>query len=105
MKPVVLPMLHLLLLLAGSAMNSDGDGLARDVGLLAAGHSQHALEFVRENFDEARRHLVPVVENPFGAAAGSQLPVDNRRSLTICNIRLIEQGLRDRPNPDCIASR
>src|ERR1017187_1088409 len=69
MKPVVLPMLHLL----GGLQNRYG--LVRNVSLLAAAHAQYPFEFVREDFDESRVHVVPVIENPLGATAASQVHV------------------------------
>src|SRR5260370_31812836 len=98
MKPVVLPMLDLLLLnllgLNQFGFGENRDGLVWDVGLLAAGRSQHSLEFVREYFDEARKHLVPVVENPFCAGAGSQFKVAQQEISDDLHIRLLEQRLQ-----------
>jgi len=46
--------------------------LARNTRLAAAAHSQHSLEFVREDLDEAGKHFGPVIENPLGAAASGK---------------------------------
>ena len=37
-----------------------------------AAHAQHPLEFVREDLDETRQHVHPVIENVFGALASRQ---------------------------------
>src|SRR5450631_234735 len=73
MKPVVLPMLHLL----GGPQNRYR--LVRNVSLLAAAHAQYPFEFVREDFDESRVHVVPVIENPLGATAASQVHVTRNK--------------------------
>ncbi len=62
--------------------------------MLAAHHSQHSLELVREDFDEARGHIVPVVENRLGAPAGRQLQVRQQEISDDHHIRLVEQGLQ-----------
>ena len=62
--------------------------------MLAARHSQHSLELVREDLDEARGHIVPVVENPLGTAAGRQLQVRQQEISDDYHIRLVEQGLQ-----------
>src|SRR5271157_495914 len=67
MKPVILPMLHLLCRL------QNADGLLGNVGLLGAAHAEHTLELVREDFDKAIDQIVPVVENHLGAWAAGQL--------------------------------
>src|SRR5450631_1650521 len=69
MKPLVLPMLHLL----GGRRNRYRK--VRNVSLLAAAHAQDSFEFVREDLDESRVHVVPVIENPLGATAASQVHV------------------------------
>src|SRR5450755_427296 len=69
MKPVVLPMLHLL----GGLQNRYR--LVRNVSLLAAAHAEYPFEFVWEDFDESRVYVVPVIENPLGATAASQVHV------------------------------
>ena len=61
MKPVVLPMLHLL------GAGEDGDGLYRNVRRAIAADAEHAFELVREHFDKPGQHVAPVFENPFGA--------------------------------------
>src|ERR1022692_2007646 len=92
MKPVVLPMLHLLVLcLLGMRKNSDR--FARYIGLRAAAYSQHSLEFVRENFDEPRDQLVPVVENPLSAAAARQFSVTRDKVSDDLDILTVEQRL------------
>src|SRR5438552_6309169 len=85
MNPVVLPMLHLLCRL------QDGDGLAWDIRLLSAADSQHSLELMWENLDEARNHLLPVVENPPGAAAAGQIQVARDQISDELHVLLIEQ--------------
>ena len=91
MKPVVLPMLHLLVLcLLGMRKNSDR--FARYIGLRAAADSQHSLEFVRENFDEPRDQLVPVVENPLSAAAARQFSVTRDQVSDDLDILTVGQG-------------
>src|ERR1700722_19511411 len=89
MKPVALPMLHLL------RLSQDGHGLGWDIGLgwLIAANSQHALELTRKHFDKARYGRLPVVENPLRSTtvgqfhvAGDYVP-DNLRVLSV------EQGL------------
>src|SRR4029077_13268410 len=49
---------------------------------------------VREDFNKARSHLVPVIENPLGASAGSQLQVRQQQISDDHNVRLIKQGLQ-----------
>src|ERR1700756_139117 len=85
MKPVVLPMLHLL----GSRQN--GGGFARDVGLLAPAHTQHSLELARENFDESRGGFVPVIENPLSAAAAGEFLVARNEVTHALNILCFRQ--------------
>src|SRR5579864_4971993 len=84
MKPVVLPMLHLLCGL------HHGDGLAWDICLLTAADSQHSLEFVREDLDEARNHILPIVEYPLCAAAAGQIQVARDQISDELHILLIE---------------
>src|ERR1700687_5395969 len=69
MKPVLLPMLHLL------GIRQNGCGFARNISMIAAGHAQDSLELAWENFDEPRGGFVPVVENPLSAAAASEFHV------------------------------
>src|SRR3954449_3884428 len=69
MKPVVLPMLHLLR--AGQNRNA----FIRNIRLLSSSNAEHALEFVREDFDETRDSFVPVVQYPFAPRAASQFHV------------------------------
>src|SRR5579863_410089 len=98
MKPVVLPMLHLLGLWGLGALkpslNKHCEGRARNIRLLTSAHAQHAFEFVRENLDEPRNHVVPVVENPLGTATGSQLRVAQQEIFDDHHIGLVEQGLQ-----------
>ena len=71
---MVLPILHL----REGRVLSVGDRshrAARNFALAAAAYSQHSLEFVWENFDEAGQQFSPVFENPFRAAATSQRQV------------------------------
>src|SRR5580704_13094164 len=93
MKPVVLPMLHRLVLRLHLVFHHGGR-LVRDISLLATADPEDALELVRKDFDEARGGVVPVVENPLGAATGSQLPVTQQEISDDHHIRLVEQGLQ-----------
>ena len=102
MKPVVLPMLHLLGL-HRLGFRDDGLGLIRNVGLLAARHPEHALEFVREHFDEARDGILPVVENPLGTAAAGQFHVARDKIADDLHVLTLRAKAQGRPNPDCSA--
>src|SRR5579862_3022489 len=97
MKPVVLPMLHLAMLhllpLKRSGTAQQSRGLVRDVGVLTARHFQHALEFMREDFDKTRDHLVPVVEDRFSATAAGQLRMTRDEILYELCILFVEQRL------------
>ena len=62
--------------------------------MLAAAHAQHALEFVREDFDEARSRFLPVVEKPFRARAPGQFEVPHDQCLHHLDVVRIEQGLQ-----------
>ncbi len=59
-------LLHLL------CTGEDFERRTRDVSLLATPHSEHALEFMREYFDEARSRILPIVEDPLRPAAAGQ---------------------------------
>src|SRR5215469_3822665 len=69
MKPVVLPMLHLL------RVGYDGDSFAWDVSLVNSWNPQNALVFVREDFDEPGNSFVPVFKDPLGTLAAGELRV------------------------------
>src|SRR5713226_5774092 len=66
MKPEALPM-H------GLQKFGDRQWLSGNVRLASAADSQHALELMREDFDEARQRLHPAVENVLRALASGQL--------------------------------
>src|ERR1700675_4182745 len=93
MKPVVLPMLHLLLW-HRLGVGQNGEGLAWDVRMLAAAHAQHALEFVRKNLDEARARVLPIVKNPLRARTPGQLQVARNETTDDLHILSIEQRLK-----------
>src|SRR4051794_3241960 len=83
MNPVVLPMLHLL------RVGEDGDRFARNIRSIAAADAQHALEFVRENFDETRHRFLPIVEEPLGSRTPGQLEMAYDQSLHhLCVVRV-----------------
>src|SRR5271165_4042613 len=88
MKPVVLPMLHLLYWF------QDRDWLPRSVCLLASQNSQHAFELMREYLDKPRHCLLPVVEDPLGAAAAGQVHVSCHEVADELHVLLIEQRLK-----------
>src|SRR5260370_23969724 len=88
MKPVVLPMLHLLHRL------QDRDRMARSVCLLAAHDSQHPLELMRVDLDKPRQRLLPVFEDPLGAAAAGQFHMSRQEIADELHVRLIEQRLK-----------
>src|SRR5438876_5727290 len=67
MNPVFLPMMHLLFYCDRNRQWS-----TRNILLLRTADSQYTLELVRENFDEARQHFEPAVENALGAATARQ---------------------------------
>src|SRR5580692_4778816 len=75
MKPVVLPMLHLL------RRRKDGKRLTRDIRLGAAAYSQHSLEFVRKNFDEPGQHVRPILENPPSSPAAGEFKMAQNQLL------------------------
>src|SRR5579864_2600244 len=88
MKPVVLPMLHLLHRL------QDRDRIARSVCLLAAHDSQHPLELMREYLDKPRHRLLPVIEDPLGAATTGQLHMSRDEIADELHVPLIEQRFK-----------
>src|ERR1700676_3190262 len=49
--------------------------LAGNAVMMAAARSQHPLQFVGKDFDEARQHFRPILENPFRAGTACQLEV------------------------------
>src|SRR5215469_12456218 len=65
MKPEILPMQRL-------HQFRHWKWLSGNVLMPGAAHAQHPLEFVRENLDETRQHVHPVIENVLGALASSQ---------------------------------
>ena len=66
MKPVTLPMGHLLPPLTADVFDARGLRLS------------DPLVFVREDFDEFRQHAVPVFQNPFAARAAGGFDVAAR---------------------------
>src|ERR1700722_7156481 len=98
MNPVGLPMLHLIawrgLGMGKFRLHQHSDRRLGDVGLLAASDSEYALELVRENFDEARGGIAPIVENRLGARAGSQYQVTGDQVADDLDILRIEQWLK-----------
>src|SRR4051794_27881738 len=87
MNPVVLPMLHLL------RVGEDGDRFARNIRSIAAADAQHALEFVRENFDETRHRFLPIVEQPLGSRTPRQLEMAYDQSLHHLYVVRVKQRL------------
>src|ERR1700722_20235091 len=81
MKPVVLPMLHLL------RGGEDGDGRDRDIRRAIAADAEDAFEFVREHFDEARQNFAPVFQNPLGARTVGQ--VEMARDQVVHDLRVL----------------
>src|SRR3954454_9871278 len=87
MNPVVLPMLHLL------CVGEDGDRFARNISSIAAADAQHALEFMREDFDETWNRFLPIVEEPLGSRTPRQLEMAYDQSLHhLCVVR-VKQSL------------
>src|ERR1700728_2141460 len=90
MKPVVLPMLnlpilHLLLRHAFSRQHTQA--LAWNISLPVAADSQHSLELVWKNFDKARPHRRPAIENPLRARAAGQFQMT--RDQTSYDLRIL----------------
>src|SRR5258708_20273631 len=75
MKPVALPMLHLLR--HGFGVRQHRHRRLGNVGLLPPAHTENALVFVRKYFDETQHRFGPVVENPLGTGAASQFEVSS----------------------------
>src|ERR1700722_14314389 len=90
MKPVALPMLHLLM---GGwfGVRQHGCRLARNIGLTAGAYPQPSLEFVRGHLDEAGRGIVPVVENPLRTRAAGQFQVTRDETANRLDILRLEQ--------------
>src|ERR1035438_4336135 len=61
--------------------------------MLAARHSQHALEFVWKDFNEAPVHFVPVVENPLRSTAAGQFHVPGNEISKDLHILSFQQRL------------
>src|SRR5581483_3536997 len=88
MKPVVLPMLHLL------CSSQNRDWFSRDVGPLAATDAQDSLELVREDLDEPRDSVGPIVEDPFGATTAGEFRVARYKIFHHFQIARIMQRLK-----------
>src|SRR5215471_10792830 len=80
MKPVVLPMLHLL---CGC---QSGNWLCGNVNTFAAADAQHTLVLVRKNLYEIRNRMLPVVENPLAATASCKFYMPSNQLTHLLNI-------------------
>src|SRR5579863_5155321 len=88
MKPVVLPMLHLL------CVCEYCEPFRRDIRTITAAHAKHALELVLKDLNELGSSLSPVFENPFGAWAARQFRMSGYEILHDLDILTVEQGLK-----------
>src|SRR6478736_6792000 len=88
MKPVVLPMLHLL---CGSQSRN---WLCRNVSAVAATDAQHTLVFVRENLHEIRNDMLPVVENPLPTAASCEFNMARNQLAHLLDVIRLNDGFK-----------
>src|SRR5215467_9909790 len=88
MKPVVLPMLHLV------RVGQNWQRLTGNVSLLRPRYSEHAFVFVREDFDEAPNSFVPVFQDPLGALASGQLHVTTDQIANHLYVASLEERLK-----------
>src|SRR3981081_3401978 len=90
MKPVVLPMLHLLQLQSNVSWRE----LSWDVLLPTTTHSQDTLELMREHLNKASLHLMPIIKYGFGAAAPCQFKMPHEKLLDDLYIVTIHYRLK-----------
>ena len=62
--------------------------------LASAGDAEHAFEFVREDFYEARKHFDPVVEDISRAVASSQVKMSSHESVNEFDIARLDHRFK-----------